>query len=147
MLAEICSKVYLIHRREGFRAEERLMERVRSCENVEILTDTVVSEMKGEMRLESLTLKNVKSGEERALAVAGVFEAVGNLPQNAAFANLVTLDAEGYIQTDVDCRTSRAGVFAAGDCRRKKIRQLTTATADGTVAALSAVDYINETAG
>ena len=143
VLSEICSKVYLIHRREGFRAEERLMERVRSCENVEILTDTVVSEMKGEMRLESLTLKNVKSEEERELAVAGVFEAVGNLPQNAAFANLVTLDAEGYIQTDVDCRTSRAGVFAAGDCRQKKIRQLTTATADGTVAALAAADYLS----
>ena len=143
VLSEICSKVYLIHRRDAFRAEDRLMQLVRAAENVEILTDTVVTEMKGEMRLESLMLKNVKSGEKRELAVAGVFEAVGNLPQNALFGDLIELDEEGYIVTDNECKTSQAGVFAAGDCRQKKIRQLTTATADGTVAALAAADYLS----
>ena len=142
VLAEICSKVYLIHRREGFRAEERLMERLRRAENVEIITDTVVTEMKGEMSLQSLVLKNVKSSEERELAVAGVFEAVGTVSQNAAFADLVELDGEGFILTDSNCATSCKGIFAAGDCRQKSVRQLTTATADGTLAALSAVDLL-----
>ena len=145
VLAEICSKVYLIHRRDAFRAEERLMKLLRATENVELITDTVVTAIKGEMRLESLALKNVKTGEERELAVAGVFEAVGNLPQNALFGDLVALDGEGYIVTDNDCRTSHAGVFAAGDCRQKRVRQLTTATADGTVAALAAADYLSGT--
>ena len=118
------------------------MERLRAVENVELLTDTVIAEMKGEGRLESLTLRNLKTDEMRELAVAGVFEAVGNLPQNAAFSTLVELDEEGYIVTDRACCTSCPGVFAAGDCCRKTVRQLTTATADGTVAALSAVEYL-----
>lgn len=142
VLSEICAKVYLIHRRQGFRAEEWLMERVRGTENIEIIPDTVVVAMKGEMRLEGLTLRNVVTDVTRELAVAGVFEAVGNLPQNAAFADVVELDAEGYILADESCRTSQKGIFAAGDCRRKSVRQLTTATADGTVAALAAAEEL-----
>lgn len=141
VLSEICSKVYLIHRRDAFRAEERLMERLRAAENVEIVTDTVVSEMRGENRLSGLVIRHVKTNEERELSVSGVFEAVGNLPQNAAFAELVELDADGYIVTDETCKTNVKGVFAAGDCRQKSVRQLTTATADGTVAALAAAEY------
>ncbi len=142
VLSEICAKVYLIHRRQGFRAEEWLMERVHGTENIEIIPDTVVVAMKGEMRLEGLTLRNVVTDETRELAVAGVFEAVGNLPQNAAFADVVELDAEGYILADESCRTSQKGIFAAGDCRRKSVRQLTTATADGTVAALACAEEL-----
>ena len=141
VLSEICSKVYLIHRRDAFRAEESLMERLRTTPNVEIVTDTVVSEMRGENRLTGLVIRNVKTNEVRELAVSGVFEAVGNLPQNAAFAELVELDADGYIVTDETCETNVKGVFAAGDCRQKSVRQLTTATADGTVAALAAAEY------
>ena len=141
VLSEICSKVYLIHRRDAFRAEESLMERLRTAENVEIVTDTVVSEMRGENRLTGLVIRQVKTNEVRELAVSGVFEAVGNLPQNAAFAGLVELDADGYIITDETCKTNVKGVFAAGDCRQKSVRQLTTATADGTVAALAAAEY------
>lgn len=144
VLAEFCARVYLIHRREGFRAEDRLVERMRKNERIELITDTVVEAMHGEGRLESLTLRNLKSGETRELAVAGVFEAIGNLPQNAAFADLVELDDEGYILADSDCRTSCEGIFAAGDCRQKRVRQLTTAAADGTVAALAAVEYLEE---
>ena len=141
-LSELCAKVYLIHRRDAFRAEESLMERLRGAENVEIVTDTVVTEMKGDMTLKSIMLQNVKTGEVRELAVSGVFEAVGNISQNAAFADTVTLDEEGYIVTDADCATLAHGIFAAGDCCRKRVRQLTTATSDGTVAALSAVEYL-----
>ena len=142
VLSEICSKVYLIHRRQGFRAEESLMERMRKTENIEIITDTVVTEMKGEMRLEGLVIKNVNTNETRELAVAGVFEAVGNLPQNAVFADIVDLDTEGYILADESCRTSQKGIYAAGDCRQKSVRQLTTATADGTVAALACAEEL-----
>lgn len=141
VLSEICSKVYLIHRRDAFRAEERLMERLRAAKNVEIVTDTVVSEMRGENRLSGLVIRNVKTNEVRELSVSGVFEAVGNLPQNAAFADLVALDADGYILANERCETNVKGIFAAGDCRQKSVRQLTTATADGTVAALAAAEY------
>ncbi len=142
VLSEICSRVYLIHRRKGFRAEEALMERLHKTENIELITDTVVKELRGETALESLLLSNVETGQMRELRVGGVFEAVGNLPQNAAFASLVELDKEGYIITDEDCATSTPGVYAAGDCRHKRIRQLTTATADGTLAALAAVERL-----
>ncbi len=142
-LSALCKRVWLIHRREGFRAEPRLLERVRATENIEIVTDTVVESINGEFALQSVTVRNVKTDERREIAVAGVFEAVGNLPRNGAFAELVDLDGEGYIVTDNDMKTSRAGVFAAGDCRQKRIRQLTTATSDGTVAALSAIDWLS----
>ena len=146
VLAELCSHVYLIHRRDGFRAEAHLLERLRKAENVTLLTDTVVTEMRGEWALSSLLLQNVKSGEMRELEVAGVFEAVGVLPRNDAFRELVTLDADGYVSAGEDCRTSARGIFAAGDCRTKAIRQLTTAVADGTVAALGAVELLAEEA-
>ena len=142
VLAELCKKVYLIHRRDAFRAESRLVERVKALENVELITDTVVTEIKGAFALHSILLRNVKTDETRELGVSGVFEAVGTLPQNAAFADVVALDEEGYILTDEDCRTSVDGIFAAGDCRKKRIRQLTTATSDGTVAALAAAEYL-----
>ena len=140
VLSEICSKVYLIHRRDGFRAESHLMERVRSAKNVEIMTDTVVSEMHGKNRLTGIVIRSVKTNEERELFVSGVFEAVGSLPQNGAFADLIQLDTDGYILTDENCETNVKGIFAAGDCRQKAVRQLTTATADGTIAALAAAD-------
>lgn len=143
LLAETSAKVYLIHRREGFRAEATLMERIRSNPKVEILTDTVVTAVQGEGSLSALVLKNVKSEEERILPVAGLFEAIGSVPQNDAFAELVDLDEAGYIASDESCRTRVDGIFVAGDCRQKVIRQLTTATADGSVAGLAAVEYLN----
>jgi len=143
VLSELCTRVFLIHRREGFRAEKRILERARKTRNIEFITDTVVREMRGEARVESLMLSNVKTGDMRELSVAGVFLAVGNVARNEAFRGLIELDKDGYIVTDADCATSQAGIFAAGDCRQKKIRQLTTATSDGTIAALSAVEYLD----
>ncbi len=142
VLSEICARVYLIHRRDKFRAEEQLLERVRACENVTVITDTVVNEIEGERTPEALVLRNVKTDETSRLPVSGVFVAVGNLPQNGAFADLVELDSEGYILTDETCATSVKGIYAAGDCRRKRVRQLTTATADGTIAALAAIEQM-----
>ncbi len=142
-LAELCTKVTLIHRREGFRAEERLLEKARKLQNIVFLTDTVVSEMRGEMRLGSLMLKNLKTNEEQELFVSGVFEAIGNVPQNLPFKDWIPLDQEGYFAVDDSCITPARGLFVAGDCRAKKVRQLTTATADGTVAALAAIAYLD----
>ena len=142
-LSEICSKVYLIHRREGFRAEESLLTKAKSAENIEIITNTTVSEIRGEMLLRSLLLKNKVTGEERELEVSGVFEAVGLEPQNKLLEGLITLAEDGYVAAGEDCKTNVAGIFVAGDCRSKQIRQLTTATADGTVAALAALDYLD----
>ncbi len=143
VLSAYCARVYLIHRRMELRAEHALIERMRATENITFLGDTVITEVKGEGRVEALRLCNVKSGEHSELAVAGLFEAVGYLPQNAAFASLVPTDDAGYLLANESCVTSVPGIFAAGDGRQKAVRQLTTAVADGTVAALSAVDHLN----
>lgn len=146
VLSEYCSCVYLIHRRDTLRAEQELAERMKKKENIRFIGDTVVEEIMGEMKLECLKLCNTKSGEVTELAVAGLFEAVGYLPQNAAFATLVTLSPDGYVDANEACETNVHGLFAAGDGRRKAVRQLTTATSDGTVAALSAVEYLSKNA-
>ncbi|MBQ9785534.1 MAG: FAD-dependent oxidoreductase [Clostridia bacterium] len=143
MLSAFCSKVYLIHRRMDLRAERHLAERLREHENIEFIGDTVVREMRGDGRLEELVLQRVGTENKYTLAVAGAFEAIGQLPQNEAFASLAELDGEGYFLADEQCRTSHPGVFAAGDGRRKAVRQLTTAVSDGTLAALSAVAYLD----
>ena len=142
VLSEYCSRVYLIHRRNELRAEQGLAERMRATENIEFIGETVIEELEGEENLQSLTLRNVTTGAVEYLPVAALFEAIGQIPQNAAFANLVDLDESGYFITDNECRTSCAGIFAAGDACRKNIRQLTTAVADGTIAALAAVEYL-----
>jgi len=142
VLSEVCSRVYLIHRRDAFRAESHLVERMRANDRIEIITDTVVTEVQGNLRPESLLLCNVRTNETCTLPVAGVFLAVGNVARNEAFRGLIDQDEGGFVLTDADCKTSCAGVFAAGDCRQKKVRQLTTATADGTIAALSAVEFL-----
>jgi thioredoxin reductase (NADPH) len=142
VLAEYCSRVYLIHRRNELRAERNLAEQMKEKENIEFIGETVIEELQGEEALQSLTLRNVSTGAIEYLPVAALFEAIGQLPQNAAFSHLVELDEDGYFITDNACRTSCPGIFAAGDACRKSVRQLTTAVADGTVAALSAVEYL-----
>ena len=142
VLAEYCSRVYLIHRRNKLRAEKSLAEEMMAKENIEFIGETVIEELQGEETLQSLTLRNVTTGAVEYLPVAALFEAVGQLPQNAAFADLVDLDEDGYFITDNSCATSCPGIFAAGDACRKNIRQLTTAVSDGTVAALSAVEFL-----
>lgn len=142
VLAEYCSRVYLIHRRNELRAERNLAEQMKEKENIEFIGETVIEELEGEEALQSLTLRNVATGAVQYLPVAALFEAIGQLPQNAAFSDIVDLDEDGYFITDNACRTSCPGIFAAGDACSKNVRQLTTAVADGTVAALSAVEYL-----
>lgn len=143
-LSEYCSKVWLIHRRSELRAERGLIERLRQRENIVYLMNTVIEELRGEAALESIGLKSTTNGERRQLAVSGLFEAIGQTPQSEAFGSLAELDADGCFKVDSACRTSCEGVFAAGDAVQKQVRQLTTAVADGTIAALSAVAYLAE---
>lgn len=142
-LLSYCSKVYLVHRRDSFRGEEHLAARLKEKENIEFVLDSVVNRLKGENDLSGITVKNVKTGEEREIDIDGLFIAVGQEPNNEVFKGFIDLDEAGYIVSGEDCKTSKMGIFAAGDCRTKSIRQLTTAAADGTVAALAACSYVD----
>lgn len=142
MLAEKSSRVYLIHRRAEFRGEEQLVERLQKMRSVEFVLESRVTALHGEGTLTGITVENA-SGRTRELAVDGLFVAVGREPVNGAFADCLALDAGGYALSGEDCLTKTRGVFVAGDCRAKKVRQLTTAAADGSVAALAACAYID----
>ncbi len=137
-LAGICRSVYLIHRRKHFRGEDRLLQKLRKKENVHLVLDSEVVGLEGEERLAFVAVRRTDTKEEQILPVAGLFIAIGQIPDNHAFSSLVNLDENGYIQALEDCRTSAEGIFAAGDCRTKEVRQLATAAADGAVAALAA---------
>lgn len=140
-LCGMAEKVYLVHRRNEFRAEETLVNAAKAIENLEFVTPYVVKELKGDPKLSSVVLENREDGSEKELTVDGLFVAIGQEPATASFKDLVTLSG-GYIEAGEDCRTNVPGIFAAGDGRTKKVRQLTTACADGAVAALAAVDFI-----
>ena len=143
-LSDLCRHVTLIHRRREFRADPILVEAARKRTNVSILTDTVVEELLGGDSLTGLRLKNPITGETSTLAVDGLFEAVGQQPEGILSRALGVADEAGFIPAGESCLTSAAGIFAAGDCRTKEVRQLTTACADGAIAALAAVSYCNQ---
>ena len=141
LLSESCSKVYLVHRRDSFRGEQKLVETLRGRENVEFVLNARVKALVGEDEVRGLLLE--QDGTERELPVEGIFVAIGHQPDNGAFADHLTLDAAGYAASGEDCRTVTEGLFVAGDCRAKAVRQLTTAAADGAVAALAACEYLD----
>lgn len=141
-LAGSCEKVYLVHRRDELRAAAVLQERLFSLPNVEILWDHVAEEILGQDTVHGLRLKNVKSGEEKTLQVAGVFIAVGIIPQTELLDGLADRNDGGYVLAGEDGITSAEGIFAAGDCRSKNLRQIITAVADGANAATSAWSYL-----
>lgn len=142
-LSDICKKVYIIHRRDTFRAEENLVSLAKSRENIEFILDATIEKISGENSLESVLICP-KASENFTLSISALFIAVGMVPSNGIFSNVAEIDRDGYIKTDEDCKTGFDGIFAAGDCRAKKVRQLTTATADGTVAALAACEYLDK---
>ena len=146
-LSSYCKKVYVIHRRDTFRGEDWMVRSLQAKENVSFILDSVVEELLGENGLTGIRIRNKKTGQTSELAVDGLFVAIGQMPDNRRFASLVSLDEGGYIRAGEDCKTSCEGIFAAGDCRTKTVRQLATAAADGAVAALAACQYINEKAG
>ena len=141
-LSGICSKVYLIHRRDQFRAARTLADRVRAAENVELVLNSTVSALNGEDRLMSVTVEDKFTHAQRELSVSGLFVAVGILPRTELVKGQVALDEGGFIVTDRDMQTSVPGVFAAGDIRNTPLRQVVTACADGAIAATKAIEYI-----
>ncbi len=143
-LSQIATKVYLIHRRSEFRAEERLVRKLKTLENVEFLLNTTVERFCGDQKLSGLDLISTSDGKTRHIDLDGAFVAVGKVPQNEGFKGLVSLSDGGYVVAGEDCLTSVEGIFAAGDCRIKDVRQLTTAVGDGSVAALAASKYVDE---
>ncbi len=143
LLSDTCKKVYVIQNLDYFTGEARLVEKLKEKDNVEFIMGTVISELKGEKSLEGLVLKKESDSSITELAVDGLFVAIGLIPNNAAFADIAGLNEWGYIDSDESCVTKTAGVFVAGDCRQKQIRQITTATADGSIAALAACKYID----
>ena len=140
-LSDLCRRVTLIHRRDAFRGDPILVEQLRKRDNVSFVLSTVVEELLGETALSGLRLRNVETGAVTVLAADGLFEAVGQLPERTLSESLVNVDAGGFIAANEDCITATPGVFAAGDCRTKEVRQLTTACADGTVASIAACRY------
>lgn len=141
-LSNYCRTVYVIHRRDQFRGEDRLLQALRGKENVRYVLDSQVIRLNGGQRLESVTVKNRKTEEEQEIPVSGLFIAIGQEPDNRSFDDWVELDEGGYIRAGEDCRTKTEGIFTAGDCRTKTVRQLATAAADGAVAALAACAYL-----
>lgn len=143
-LARLCKKVYVIHRRDTFRAAKTLVSRLVAAENVEIIYDSVVKEIRGEGKTESILLENKKTQEEREVQLSGVFIAVGMLPETKIAEGVVELDAAGYIVADETGVTSDPAVFAAGDIRTKSLRQVVTAASDGANAITSVERYLAE---
>lgn len=130
-LARTCEKVYVILRRDEFRAAALLQERLLELDNVEIIRDTVVDKIQGSDMVEGLKLRNVKTGQYSELEVEGIFVAVGIVPDTAGVAGLAGCDTDGYFIAGEDCRTDKKRVYAIGDVRTKALRQIITAAADG----------------
>lgn len=141
-LARLCGKVYIVHRRDEFRGARVLQEKLLSMKNVVPVMDSVGVSVNGEGKVSSLTVKNVKTGEQKDLAVDGVFIAVGIVPNSDPY-KVVARDEKGYIIAGETCETSVPGIFAAGDVRGKQLRQVITAAADGANAVTSAERYLN----
>ena len=136
-LTNYCNKVYLIHRRDEFKAEQSFVDELKKKNNIEFILNSTVTKLNGDSKLESIEINN-----DKTIEVAGLFIAVGIIPSNTAFENVVDLDNMGFVVAKEDCITKTPGVFVAGDTRVKNVRQLTTACADGAVAALAACNYI-----
>lgn len=143
-LARTCEKVYLIHRRDEFRGAAVLQEELKTFSNVEVLFSHVVEEIQGTEEVEGIRIRDRKTDESRILPVAGVFIAVGIRPGTELVKELTACDEGGYVLAGEDCATQMPGLFAAGDVRRKPIRQIVTAVADGANAAVSAGNYCRE---
>ena len=141
-LADLASKVYLIHRRDEFRGEESTINLLKEKDNIEFLYNSNVTKLNTKDRLESIEVTS-NDGETRNIDVDALFIAIGRIPENQNFAKLINLDDAGYIISNEYCHTNVEGIFVAGDNRVKELRQLVTATSDGAIAAVEAIKYIN----
>jgi thioredoxin reductase (NADPH) len=143
LLSDLAKKVYVVQNLGVLTGEKKLSDKLSEKRNVEIILSSTVEKILGDTELEGIEIKNSDSGEVETLKLDGMFVAIGLVPQNDIFKNLVDLDSRGYIIADEFCKTSKDGIFVAGDCRTKTIRQVITAAGDGAVAALAACDYVD----
>ena len=143
LLSDVASKVYVVQNLDFLTGEKKLADQLYAKENVEIITGSVVKEICGDDELESIVISKTADGQDRKIDVKGMFVAIGLIPQNAPFSDVIGLDSYGYADADEGCTTKTAGIFVAGDCRKKKIRQVATACSDGAIAALAACDYVD----
>lgn len=144
-LSNIVKKVYVIYRQKEFKFDSINLSKLKEKENVSFILNTNIIDINGNEKLESIVLKNNETNEETTLGIDGLFIAIGHIPVSGMCKNLINTDEKGYIISKEDCKTNIDGIFAAGDIRIKDIRQLTTACSDGTIAALNACKYLNQT--
>lgn len=140
-LSDICKKVYVIQNLETLTCEDKMKQELSRKDNVEIICSALVSKLNGEDELESIEITSNNKNE--TLKIDGMFIAIGHVPESTLVKDMVKLDNYNYIETN-ECETAVQGLFVAGDCRVKKVRQLTTAVNDGTLAATLAIDYLNK---
>lgn len=143
LLSDLCKKVYVIQNLDYLTGEKKLQERLAEKSNVQIITGATLHALHGESELDKIAINMVATSEKKILEIDGLFVAIGLIPQNEAFANVLNLDNYGYADSEENCLTKTNGVFVAGDCRKKRIRQVATACADGAIAALAACDYVD----
>ncbi len=143
LLADLAKKVYVVQNLDFLTGEQKLQEKLAAKDNVEVILGHTVKGVLGDTTLTGITIVD-QSGNEKQLTVDGMFVAIGLIPQNEAFSNIINLDDRGYVTSDENCITNADGIFVAGDCRTKRIRQVATAAADGAVAALAACDYLDK---
>ena len=141
-LSDICAKVYLIHRRDTFRGEMTLVRALQQKSNVEFILRSQISALHGEKTLTGIMVTD-DQGNHKSLELDGLFVAIGHEPENALFTSLVPMDDAGYANIDEACTVGVSGIFVAGDCRHKSVRQLTTAVGDGAAAATAACQYLD----
>lgn len=141
-LSDIVSKVYLIHRRDSFRGEDKSVSKIKKRKNIEIIYNSNVIKLNGDNALNSIDVID-KDNNVNKIEVNALFVAIGRIPENANFARIIDVDDSGYIKAYEDCKTNVEGIFVAGDARVKTLRQLVTATSDGAIAATNAIKYIN----
>ncbi len=144
MLSDGCRKVYVVQNLEYLTGEEKLISVLKERKNVEFIFGSVVDDLHGDNELEGIIIRNEATGEKQRLDVDGMFVAIGQIPENEIFKEFAELDERGYVDSDENCTTKTPGLFVAGDCRKKQIRQITTACGDGAVAALAACRYIDK---
>ncbi len=143
LLSDLCKRVIVIQNLDVLTGERKLQERLNEKNNVEIITGATLFALHGDSELDKITINMTKTEEKVTIPVDGLFVAIGLIPQNEAFANVLALDSYGYADSEESCLTKTNGIFVAGDCRKKRIRQVATACADGAIASLAACDYVD----
>ncbi|MDD6800444.1 MAG: FAD-dependent oxidoreductase [Firmicutes bacterium] len=143
LLSDLSEKVYVIQNLPFLTGEAKLAELVNDKNNIEVITGTTVKSLIGDSQFEGIVIASENEADFKTLTLDGMFIAIGLEPQNAAFSEVIELDSNGYAKSGEDCTTRTEGIFVAGDCRTKRVRQVTTAVSDGSAAAVAACAYID----